>query len=97
MRDRPEAENLVVLYAALAETDKEAVLAEFGGRPFSDFKPALADLAVARLAPIADEMRRIAADPAYVDGVLRDGGERASTLAEATMKDVRAIVGLLDD
>ena len=97
LRDRPEAENLVVLYAALSETDKEAVLADFGGRPFSDFKPALADLAVARLAPIAGEMRRIAADPAYVDGVLRDGGERASTLAEATMKQVRAIVGLLDD
>ncbi len=97
LRDRPEAENLVVLYAALSETNKEAVLADFGGRPFSDFKPALADLAVARLAPIAGEMRRIAADPAYVDGVLRDGGERASTLAEATMKQVRAIVGLLDD
>jgi tryptophanyl-tRNA synthetase len=97
LKGRPEAENLVVLYAALAEKSQEAVLAEFGGRPFSDFKPALADLAVEKLAPIAGEMRRIASDHAYVDGVLRDGAERAGLLAEATMKSVRKIVGLLDD
>ncbi len=95
LKGRPEAENLVVIYAALAETDKEQVLREFGGRQFSDFKPALADLAVARLAPIASEMRRISADPAYIDSVLRDGGERAGVLAEATMKTVRSILGLL--
>ena len=57
--------------------------------------PALADLAVARLAPIAAEMRRIAADPSYIDGILADGGERASQQAEATMKKVREIVGLI--
>ncbi len=95
LKDRPEAENLVVLYAALAETTKEKVLAEFGGRQFSEFKPALADLAVEKLAPIAGEMRRISADHAYVDAVLRDGGERAGVKAEATMKTVREIVGLL--
>ena len=70
---------------------------EFGGQQFSVFKPALADLAVAKLAPIAGEMRRILADTAYVDGVLRDGGERAGVLAEATMKDVREIIGFLQD
>ena len=95
LKDRPEAENLVVLYAALAEISREAVLSDFGGQQFSVFKPALADLAVEKLAPIADEMRRISADPAYVDGVLRDGGQRASVLAEATMKTVREIVGFL--
>jgi tryptophanyl-tRNA synthetase len=95
LKDRPEAENLVVLYAALAETSREAVLADFGGQQFSVFKPALADLAVEKLAPIAGEMRRISADPAYVDSVLRDGGQRASVLAEATMKTVRQIVGFL--
>jgi tryptophanyl-tRNA synthetase len=92
---RPEAENLVTIYAALAERSKEQVLADFGGRQFSDFKPALADLAVEKLAPIAGEMRRIAADPSYVDAVLKDGGERASAQAEGTMKSVRDIVGLL--
>jgi tryptophanyl-tRNA synthetase len=95
LENRPEAENLIVIYAALAETSKEKVISEFGGRQFSDFKPALADLAVERLAPIADEMRRILAEPAYVDSVLRDGGERAGALAEATMKHVRDVVGLL--
>jgi tryptophanyl-tRNA synthetase len=92
---RAEADNLVVIYAALAETTREAVLSEFGGRQFSAFKPALADLAVAKLAPIAAEMRRISADQAYVDGVLRNGGERAGALAEGTMREVREIVGLL--
>jgi tryptophanyl-tRNA synthetase len=95
LKGRPEAENLVVLYAALAEISREAVLAEFGGQQFSVFKPALADLAVEKLAPIAGEMRRISADPAYVDSVLSDGGRRASVLAEATMKTVREIVGFL--
>jgi tryptophanyl-tRNA synthetase len=95
LKGRPEAENLVVLYAALAETSKESVLDEFGGRQFSEFKPALADLAVEKLAPVAGEMRRISADQAYVDSVLRDGGERAGVRAESTMKVVREIVGLL--
>jgi len=95
LKGRPEAENLVVIYAALAERTVDAVLAEFGGQQFSAFKPALADLAVDRLAPIADEMRRINADTAYVDGALRDGGARAGERAEATMRSVREIIGLL--
>ncbi|MCT8989974.1 tryptophan--tRNA ligase [Chelativorans sp. SCAU2101] len=97
LEGRPEAENLIGIYAALADISREQVIAEFGGRQFSDFKPALADLAVATLEPIGKEMRRIAADPAYVDKVLRDGGERAAVIAEETMKKVREIVGLLAD
>jgi len=92
---RPEAENLVGIYAGLADLSKADVLKEFGGQQFSVFKPALADLSVDRLAPIAGEMRRIEGDRAYVDAVLRDGGERAGTLAESTMKTVRDIIGLL--
>lgn len=92
---RPEAENLVGIYAALADISPQQVIQEFGGRQFSEFKPALAELAVATLAPIGDEMRRIAADPAYVDQVLRNGGERAAAIAENTMKMVHEIVGLL--
>ncbi len=95
LKDRAEADNLVGLYAALGDTTKEAVLAEFGGRNFSEFKPALADLTVAKMAPIAGQMRRIMADPGYIDGVLREGAAKASIIAEATMKDVRQIVGLL--
>jgi tryptophanyl-tRNA synthetase len=95
LESRPEARNLVGIYAGLADVSAEQVLKDFGGQQFSVFKPALADLAVDRLAPIAAEMRRISADRAYVDSVLKDGGERAGALAEATMKTVREIVGLL--
>ncbi len=92
---RPEADNLVGVYAALAGSTKETVLAEFGGQQFSAFKPALADLAVTVLSPISDEMRRLMADPAYIDSVLRDGGARARARAEVTMKDVYDIVGFV--
>jgi tryptophanyl-tRNA synthetase len=94
---RPEADNLVTIFAALAGTTRKDVIADYGGRQFSDFKPALADLAVEKLAPIAGEMRRISADHAYVDSILRDGGERAAAIAEPVMKDVRRILGLLRD
>lgn len=97
LKDRPEAENLVGIYAALADTTKEKVIADFGGQQFSVFKPALADLAVEKLAPIAVEMRRVLSEPGYIDAVLRDGGERAGVRAEATMKTVRQIMGLLGD
>jgi tryptophanyl-tRNA synthetase len=97
LEGRPEAKNLVGIYAGLADISKEEVLRQFGGRQFSTFKPALADLAVEKLAPIAAEMRRIMADTAYVDSVLKDGGERAGVLAEETMKTVRDIIGFLQD
>ena len=97
LQGRPEAENLVTIFAALAETSRAAVISDFGGRQFSEFKPALADLAVDKLAPIAAEMRRISADHAYVDGVLRAGGERAEAEAEETLKVTRNIIGWLRD
>ena len=95
LKERPEADNLVGIYAALADMPKQDVLQEFGGAAFSVFKPALADLAVAKVAPIADEMRRLKADPGYIDGVLADGAARAEEIAEPVMKGVRDIIGLL--
>ncbi|CAN7666749.1 tryptophan--tRNA ligase [Aminobacter sp. LjRoot7] len=97
LKERPEAENLVGIYAGLADMTKEQVLSQFAGQQFSVFKPALADLAVEKLAPIAGEMRRLMADPGHIDAVLRDGGDRARAIAETTMKDVRDIIGLLGD
>ncbi|TKT82620.1 tryptophan--tRNA ligase [Aquamicrobium sp. LC103] len=97
LEGRPEAENLVGIYAALSDKTRQEVISEFGGQQFSVFKPALADLAVEKLAPIASEMRRILDDKAFIDGVLRDGGERAGALAQKTMKSVHEIVGLLND
>ncbi len=92
---RPAADNLVSIYAALADTNKDAVLEQYGGQGWGVFKPALADLAVAKLAPIADETRRLLADPAYVDAFMKDGAERASVMAEKTMTEVRNIVGFI--
>jgi tryptophanyl-tRNA synthetase len=97
LEGRPEAENLVGIYAALADRSRDDVLKEFGGSQFSTFKPALADLAVAKLAPIAAEMRRISADASYVDSVLKDGGQRARAKAEITMREVKQILGMLVD
>lgn len=97
LKERPEADNLVGIYAALAGTSKQAVIDEFAGKQFSDFKPALADLAVSILAPVTEELRRLNASTDYIDSVLREGAERASVIAEGTMKHVRDIVGFLQN
>ncbi len=94
---RAEASNLVGIYAGLAERSKADVLAEFGGRQFSEFKPALVELAVEKLSPMGDEIRKLLAAPDHIDAVLKDGGERANAIAEATMRDVKDIVGFLRD
>ena len=95
LKDRPEARNLVNIYAALADTSAEKVVAEFAGQGFGAFKPALADLAVARLAPIADEMKRLMADPAEIDRILGDGAERANAIAEPILNRTYDIVGMI--
>jgi len=92
---RPEADNLVGIYAALADITKAEVLAQFGGAQFSAFKPALSDLLVAKLSPITAEMRRLKDDTAYIDSVLADGSARAQALAAETMKAVKDIVGFV--
>ena len=95
LEGRPEADNLVGIYAALADTTKAAVLNQFGGAQFSAFKPALSDLLVAKLSPIAAEMRRLKDDAAYIDSVLADGSTRAQAIASETMKAVKDIVGFV--
>ena len=95
LEGRAGAANLVNIYAALAETTREGVLAEFAGRPFSDFKPALADLAVEKVAPIAGRMRAYLADPAEIDRILGRGAERAAALAGPVIAEAYALVGLL--
>ncbi|MET3901319.1 tryptophanyl-tRNA synthetase [Devosia sp. UYZn731] len=95
LKGRAEADNLVGIYAALSDKTKADVIAEYGGKGWGTFKPALAELAVAVLAPIASEMRRLIDDTTAIDAVLRDGAERGSVIAEATMKDVRRIVGFI--
>ncbi|ANP88102.1 tryptophan--tRNA ligase [Rhizobium leguminosarum] len=95
LQGRPEADNLVAIYAALADRSKADVLAEFGGQQFSVFKPALVDLAINVLAPITREMRRLMDDTSHIDAILRKGGERARARAEVTMRQVRDVIGFL--
>ncbi|TYO89199.1 tryptophan--tRNA ligase [Oceanicella actignis] len=95
LAERPEARNLVGIYAALADQTPEQVLAEFGGRNFGDFKPRLAELAVARLAPINARMRELAADPAELDRILADGAARAEEIAAPILARTKELVGLL--
>jgi tryptophanyl-tRNA synthetase len=93
LEGRNEAANLVGIYAVLAGKTEQGVLDEFGGKGFGVFKPALADLAVTKLGPVADTMRRLMNDPAEVDRVLRSGAERANAIAQPIMEDVRRTVG----
>ncbi|HMO29537.1 tryptophan--tRNA ligase [Enterovirga sp.] len=92
---RPEAENLVGIYAGLSDTTPAEVLRDFGGAQFSAFKSALVDLAVAKLGPIGAEMARLVKDPGHIDSVLADGSARAAAIAERTIADVKDIVGLI--
>src|ERR1700704_4078310 len=95
LKDRPEAENLINIYAALADHTAETVIAEYAGAQFSTFKNALADLAVAKLTPIAGEMRKLLADPGEIDRVLEGGAERASAIAVPIMSELRRLVGFV--
>ena len=95
LKDRPEARNLVDIYAAFAGTSPAAVLAEFGGKGFGVFKPALAAVMVAELAPVAEQMRRLLADRAEIDRILADGAARARVIAEPILAETKAIVGFL--
>ncbi|MDJ0613398.1 MAG: tryptophan--tRNA ligase [Rhizobiaceae bacterium] len=95
LKGRPEAENLVGIYAALNEVTPDAVISEFAGQQFGAFKPALADLAVEKLAPINAEMRKLMDDKAHIDSILDDGAARAREIAQQTMKEVRSIFGFL--
>jgi tryptophanyl-tRNA synthetase len=79
----------------LSGEGKEAVLKEYGGRQFSEFKSALADLSVAKLAPIGEEISRLTSDPVEIDKVLADGSARAAAIAAPIMRDVKDIVGFI--
>ena len=95
LETRPEADNLVGIFAALSGRTKSEVLVAFGGGQFSNFKNALVELCVAKLSPIASEMKRLVADPGHVDSVLADGADRARAIAAETMKATRDIVGFI--
>ncbi len=95
LANRPEALNLVTIFGALSGREAAEILQEFGGGQFSTFKNALVDLAVERLSPIGQEMRRLVDDASAIDDILFDGGERARAIAEPVLREVREIMGFL--
>jgi len=95
LKDRPEARNLVNIFAALSDETPDAVLARFEGQGFGAFKPALADLAVSVLAPITRRMNELMADPAEIDRILRAGALRADAIAAPIVAEAREIMGMI--
>ncbi len=95
LKDRPEARNLVDIYASLSDMTPEQVIAQYPGAGWGTFKPALADLAVEKLAPISTEMKRLMADKGEIDLILAKGAERARAIAAPILRQTYDIVGLL--
>ena len=95
LKDRPEARNLVNIYAALSGEAQDAVLARFEGQGFGAFKPALADVAVAALSPITARMSELVADPDAIDRILQDGAARADAIAAPIVAEAREIMGMI--
>jgi tryptophanyl-tRNA synthetase len=95
LKERPEAENLLNIYAALSEQTLDATITQFAGQQFSGFKTALADLTVTKLEPINAKMRQLLADPAEIDRVLADGAAKARAIATPIMEDIKKKVGFL--
>ena len=95
LKDRPEARNLVDIFAALSGTSTDDVMAEHGGAGWGDFKPKLAEVAVEALAPITSEMNRLMADPAEIDRILGQGAARARDIAAPILAKTYDIVGLI--
>ncbi|MEL7130769.1 MAG: tryptophan--tRNA ligase [Pseudomonadota bacterium] len=93
--NRPEARNLVNIYAALADISVDQVLSDHGGAQFGQFKPALAELAVEKLAPISGEMARLMADVTEIDNILARGAERAREITAPILKRTYDIVGMV--
>jgi len=92
---RPEADNLVGIYAALTDATRETVLTRFAGQNFSTFKEALSEVAIGVLGRIGGEMRRLTADPGHIDRILRQGAERAAAIAMPVLREAQDITGLL--
>jgi tryptophanyl-tRNA synthetase len=95
LEKRPEADNLVSIYAALADMTRETAMSRFAGENFSTFKEALSGLAVDVLGRIGGEMRRLLAEPGHIDRILRHGSERAAAIAMPILGEVQEITGLL--
>ena len=95
LKDRPDARNLVNIYAGLSGLSVDQVVAEFAGAQFGTFKPKLADLAVSVLSPISTEMNRLMTDPSEIDRILGEGADRADAIAAPILERTFEITGMI--
>ncbi len=93
MEARPEAKNLITIYSSLAEVSRESVMSKYGGKQFSEFKGALADLAIEKLGPITAKMNELMADKAQIDAILNKGAARAREIAGPVLEDSKRLMG----
>jgi len=91
---RPEALNLLTIYAALSNISKEKIIEQYAGKEFSDFKKDLTDLAVSSIAPITSEINKLMEDSIYLDSIIETGKEKATIVAEPVLKEIHNIIGL---
>ena len=95
LEKRPEAENLISIFASLQNSSIENVISEYAGKEFSDFKKDLIDLSVSKLGPITTEMNKLMTDTSYIDSILNDGKDRAINVAEPVLRKTKEIIGFL--
>ncbi len=95
LEKRPEAENLISIFASLQDTSIESVIKDYAGKEFSTFKKDLADLSVSKLEPITSEMNKLMSDVSYIDSILNQGKENAIAVAEPVLQKTKEIIGFL--
>ena len=95
LEKRPEAENLISIFASLQDTSIESVIKDYAGKEFSTFKKDLADLSVSKLEPITSEMNKLMSDVSYIDSILKQGQDNAIAVAEPVLKKTKEIIGFL--
>ncbi len=95
LEKRPEAENLISIFASLQDTSIESVIKDYAGKEFSTFKKDLADLSVSKLEPITTEMNKLMSDVSYIDSILNQGKENAIAVAEPVLQKTKEIIGFL--
>ncbi|MEI8320977.1 MAG: tryptophan--tRNA ligase [Alphaproteobacteria bacterium] len=94
LQGRPDIANLLTIYSALTELPFEKIFQEFGGRNFSPFKEKLADICIAELSPIRHKYEKLMENPDYLKGILKEGAQKASTIAEKTLQKTKETLGL---
>ena len=95
LEKRPEAENLIAIFASLQNSSIENIISEYAGKEFSDFKRDLVDLSVSKLGPITTEMNKLMTDTSYIDSVLNEGKDKAINVAEPVLRKTKEIIGFL--